>query len=775
MGIFQNISNQHQQSLQAYFNNLLVGMAQVDLAGDYQHFNHHWEEMTGYSRDELLGMNFAQLTYPEDLDNQLQLDQLLLSGEQQSYRVEKRYRRKDGSLFWGDVSVTALHDDHNQLTGMVAMIVNISNQKNNADLLQKSNERFKKLSNVSFEGILIHEKGVAIDVNESLAQMIGYSREELIGQNLISLAIPHKYHAVVTETISQNKTTPYEIMARRKDGTLFPAELESRSVPDIREDYRVTAVRDISQRKQAEQSLRESEQKFRTLLDNQKSAVFLHKLLPEGFSCFSMVNAYAIGHYGYSQEEFMTLTPADITIERGARNWGRSNLREELLAQKSLEFETTHIKKSGEQFPVEISSSIIDLQGTKYILSTVRDITEKRQAEEQRLELEEQLRQKYKMEAVGVMAGGIAHDFNNILAIILGNVELSLLKLSAQDEIYPRLGAAKTAILRARDLVQQILTYSRRGEQNLKPLELPFIVDETLKLLRSTIPATIEIKTAISQHHVTVKADATQIQEVLINLCNNAVHAMDDHGVLQVNLESVQLGQTDIPAMSGLLPGKFAKLSIQDSGPGMKPEILEKIFDPFFTTKIVGEGTGMGLAVVHGIIESHGGFTRVSSYPGHGSTFDVYFPVTETNKLEINPVVHELPKGNEEILFIDDEEMLADIWSQILREYGYRVTTEITSDKALEIFKANPDRFDLVITDQTLPNLSGKNLIKALLDIRPDLPTILCTGYSNKIDAEEAEEIGIKAFCMKPLEQSELVQTIRQVLDKNESVQEIMQ
>jgi len=763
---FPNTSGQHQKSLQAYFNNFLVGMAQVDVAGQYQHFNQHWLEMTGYSRDELLGMNFAQLTHPEDLENQLRLDQRLVSGEQQSYRLEKRYLRKDGSEFWGELSVTALYDDCGQLVGMVAMIVNISRRKEVTKQLQQSEERFRKFSNVSFEGILIHDNGVAIDINKSITKMFGYSREEVISKNIIELIVPQEYHARIREKISESNPSPYNIMAKKKDGTLFHVEIESKSIEDPRGSYRVTALRDISRRKQTEQSLQESEQKYRTLLDKQKNAVFLHKLLPDEFSCFSEVNAYAIEQYGYSREEFMVLSPADITIKDGVSRYGAVDFRKKLLTQESLEIETIHVKKSGEEFPVEINTSIIDLKGEKYILSTVKDITEKRRAEKQHQELEVQLRQKYKMEAVGVMAGGIAHDFNNILAIILGNVELSLLKLPAQSEVAPRLGAAKTAILRARDLVQQILTYSRQDVQVLKPLKLSSIIAETIKLLRSTTPATIEIKTAISQSNLTINADATQIQEVLINLCNNAVHAMDDHGTLQINLEPVQLEPTEVPATADISPGWFARLSVQDSGSGMRPEILKRIFDPFFTTKPIGEGTGMGLAVVHGIIESHGGFSRVSSYPEHGSTFEVYFPLIDQPTPEVTSVMRSVPKGHERILFVDDEEMLADIGSQMLSEYGYQVTTSTNSQKALAIFKENPDQFDLVITDQTMPGLSGKEFISELLKVRPDLPTILCTGYSSKVNDETAMQLGAKAFCMKPLDMLELIQTTRRVLDK---------
>ncbi len=435
----------------------------------------------------------------------------------------------------------------------------------------------------------------------------------------------------------------------------------------------------------------------------------------------------------------------------------------DVLAGKTIRWEWFS-SKNGNTYDL-IDTPLKNPDGSISKLEIFRDITERKRAEAQRQELEMQLCQKYKMEAVGLMAGGIAHDFNNNLAIILGNIELSLRKISAQSEIAPHLRNAKVAIFRARDLVQQILTYSRRGVRDLKPVKLPLVIDETLNLLRATIPTTVEIETDLAHSRVMINADSTQIQEVLINLCNNAVHAMDGQGELKIKLESLNVESTDIPIQYDVAPGQFAKLSVQDSGSGMTPAVLEKIFDPFFTTKEVGEGTGMGLAVVHGIIESHGGFVRVNSHPGQGSTFEIYFPVIETPKLEIIPTIHDLPKGHERILFIDDEEMLTDVWSRMLSEHGYQVTIETSSTKALEMFQENPEQFDLVISDQTMPELSGKDLIKELLSIRPDLPTILCTGYSNKINGEEAEKLGIKAFCMKPLDLAELVQITRKVLD----------
>ena len=397
------------------------------------------------------------------------------------------------------------------------------------------------------------------------------------------------------------------------------------------------------------------------------------------------------------------------------------------------------------------------------------EIVERKQAEEQNRELEAQLHQKYKMEAVGLIAGGMAHNFNNNLAIILGNVELAQLKMPANSDVINYLKNAKIAVLRSRDLIQQIMTFSRKEQKGIIPIQLALVVDETLKMLSPTIPSTVNLRQEISKHirDIAIQADPSQIQEILLNLCTNAVHAMGEKGDLVVSLETAILQQQDIPAQYESQPGCYAKLSVEDNGSGMTEETQKKIFDPFFTTKEVGKGTGMGLSTVYGIVMQYKGIIKVKSIVGQGTTFELYFPVVESQQLEIPAIVPDLPRGNEKILFLDDDEMLTNVWSEMLTEYGYQVDTMTSSTETLKLFKANPDYFDLLITDQTMPDMTGQELIREILNIRPQLPTILCTGYSTKIDKGEAEEQGIKAFCEKPLDLAELLVTTRRVLDEN--------
>jgi len=411
--------------------------------------------------------------------------------------------------------------------------------------------------------------------------------------------------------------------------------------------------------------------------------------------------------------------------------------------------------------------SISWIDGRSVRLEVATNITKRKQAEAEQQKLESQLQQKFKMEAVGVLAGGMAHNFNNNLSIILGNVELSKLKLSAPNEIGDYLDNAKTAVLRSRDLIKQILTYSRQNSQDKIPTKLPLIIDETLQLLDSTLPATINLQLSIAEdsRNSVINADASQIQECLINLCNNAVHAMNEAGDITISLENTELRKQDISVLYENKPGRYTKLSVQDTGCGISAEAIDKIFDLFYTTKGVDEGTGIGLSTLQGIVKQHEGIIKVNSVLGAGTTFELYFPIIERRAKKRTETIQNLPRGNEKILFIDDQESLAEVWSQMLREYGYQVTTEINSSKALENFKQNPHQFDLVITDQTMPNITGKDLIKEMLEIKPDILTILCTGYSTRIAEEETKQLGIKAFCMKPLDLPQFLHIIRRVLD----------
>ena len=393
------------------------------------------------------------------------------------------------------------------------------------------------------------------------------------------------------------------------------------------------------------------------------------------------------------------------------------------------------------------------------ILEINLDITEARRTEQQ-------LRQAQKMEALGTLTGGVAHDFNNILAAIIGFTELVKDHIPQGSREAHHLKRVMEAAIRGRELVRQMLTYSRKTEQERKPLSLSSIVEETVKLIRAATPTTITIKVDTLRESGVILADPTQMQQVVMNLCTNAAHAMLEKG----GTLDIQLGNHLVSPSNGdphgLNPGLYTRLTVRDTGTGMSPDIVDKIFDPFFTTKKLGEGTGLGLSVVYGIVKQSNGHITVESEPGRGSTFTLYFPQI-AGELKADATTDDmLPTGTESVLFIDDEEALVETGEDILAELGYDVTCRTSSAEALALFRADPSRFDLVITDQTMPEMTGFELAKQVLAIRADMPIIMCTGFSYVVNEDKAKAAGIKAFAIKPLTKREVAQTIRKVLEE---------
>ena len=403
-------------------------------------------------------------------------------------------------------------------------------------------------------------------------------------------------------------------------------------------------------------------------------------------------------------------------------------------------------------------------------------ITGLRRSWETEERLQAQLRHSQKMETIGTLAGGIAHDFNNVLTPILGYANMALQDTPSESRTHSDLQHVVSAGKRAKELVNQILAFSRRSEPERKPIQIAFIVTEALKLLRSSLPSTIEFPQNIDPDCGTVLADATQIHQVVMNLCTNAFHAMrESGGILEVNLDVVEVDDALARPHPKLALGPYVRLTVSDSGHGMDPETRDRVFEPFFTTKGVGKGTGLGLSVVHGIVVSHGGEITVYSEPGLGTTFHVYLPRSEAPAEERKPAgsnAEVVITGSERVLVVDDDEEVARMAEQMLKRLGYKVTVRTNSAEARDTFLAHPERFDIVITDQTMPQLTGLELAQELLRARPDIPIILISGFSELITGAKIEKIGIRHYIMKPLVGGELAAAIRQVLDKKEEQEE---
>jgi len=431
--------------------------------------------------------------------------------------------------------------------------------------------------------------------------------------------------------------------------------------------------------------------------------------------------------------------------------------RGEFIGVISVDESKSGLKPSNEIVrPLEIFSSLIS-----------QIIILKREQKE-RKKLEQQLIQAHKMEAVGTLTGGIAHDFNNMLGIILGNTELAMDDVPEWNAARLNLEEIKTASLRAKDVVRQLLSFARRTDQERKPVELNPIIIGALKLLRSSIPTSIEIRSNIPREPAIILADPTQIHQIMISLCTNATHAMEeDGGVLEISLGSMTLDESSAQSYE-LSPGRYVKLTVTDTGHGIDPEIKVRIFDPYFTTKEVGKGSGMGLAVVHGIVMSHDGVILVDSAVGKGTSLNIFLPVIESEPVSEAPIDEDLPTGKERILLVDDEESIIRMGHQRLERLGYKVESTTSPLEALDIFRSEPKQFDLVITDLTMPKMTGDKLVKEILNIRSNMPIIICTGFSKKMDREIARKIDAAGYLEKPHEKRDLAKMVRNVLDGKE-------
>jgi two-component system, cell cycle sensor histidine kinase and response regulator CckA len=512
----------------------------------------------------------------------------------------------------------------------------------------------------------------------------------------------------------------------------------------------------ISKRRRAEKRSKESEERYRKLFQSASDAVFLADV--ESMNILD-VNEAAVKLYGYTYDEIVKLKVPELSAEPSETKTALKKLRPTVIPIRY------HRKKDNTVFPVEITANYFDLDGRKINISAIRDISRRIKHEKEKEILETQLRQSHKMESIGNLAGGIAHDFNNILAAIIGYTELSLDDVEKGTRMEDQLQKVYVAGKRAKDLVKQILAFARQSGEEIKPMRVDTVTKEVLKFLRSSIPVSIEIKQEIESESL-IMGNATQVHQVLMNLCTNAAHAMEDAGgMLQVGLKDVLIDDGFHVTGRELKPGNYLKLTVSDTGTGIASDVMETIFDPYFTTKGPGEGSGLGLAMVHGIVETYGGTVSVESVLGKGTVFSIYLPVAGKQEIHHEIASEPLSSGTERILFVDDEAPIADAGGQILERLGYSVTTRTSSVEALELFRSKPNDFDLVITDMTMPNMTGDTLSVELMKIRPGIPVILCTGYSKKITDKAASAMGIKGFAYKPIVKADLARTVREVLD----------
>ncbi len=538
---------------------------------------------------------------------------------------------------------------------------------------------------------------------------------------------------------------------------------------DIVKERTSELEKEIAVRRKAEEALRKSEERYRSLVDNigigvalispSMEILALNRQMKEWFPSVD-ISKRQVCYQSFnvpSKNDVCSYCPTIKTLKDGQRHVSIT----EIPAGDTIR-----------NYRV-ISSPIKDKDG--FVVSAIEileDITEQLQAEKEKQQMETQLHQAQKMEAIGTLAGGIAHDFNNILTPILGFTEMARDKLPPESPIASNLDQVYKAGNRAKELAKQILAFSRQSDEELRPIQIHLIIKEALKLLRSSIPTTIEIRQDIDSRSGTVFSDPTRIHQIIMNLCTNAYQAMlETGGVLAVTVRPIELEDDDHKIKNfSLTPGPYVELTVSDSGIGMDRKTIDKIYDPYFTTKANGEGTGLGLSVVHGIVKSYGGHISVYSEPGKGTTFRLYLPriTTDITTKEIEtPAIY--PTSNERALIVDDEEIIVDTAKAMLSSLGYRVTAMTSSRAALRTFQKDPDDFDFIITDMTMPNMNGVEFIQRIRQIRPGIPIILCTGFSELIDKDRASRLGIQKYLMKPVVMRELAESVREVLGKSAS------
>jgi PAS domain S-box-containing protein len=519
----------------------------------------------------------------------------------------------------------------------------------------------------------------------------------------------------------------------------------------------LTEKKDQAERRRAEEALRRSEGRLRQLIGQTFDIIFetdafgfIKTISPQSEQVFGLAPEALIGRHF---QEFLKESDRERVLDR---------FHQAVKKEWTGIVEFIGKRKDGAEVYCEMRHVVEEENGRVLgTLGVIRDVTE-------RHKMQAHLQQSQKMEAIGTLAGGIAHDFNNILGAIIGYTQLALYDLPTDSPLRYNFDQVLKASDRARELVKQILSFSRQTPQEQGPIHILPVLKEGLKLLRASLPKSIDIKKNLSIKEDVIIGDPTQIHQVIMNLCTNASQAIGGRpGLIEINLEEVNLGAGDQILFPGLKEGPYLRLSVRDTGSGIEANILPRIFDPFFTTKAPGLGTGMGLSVVHGIVKSHGGEITVYSEPGVGTTFRIYLPQIKRPPISEQKDPGPLPTGNERILFVDDEPAMVESWVSMLTRLGYQVSSRTDSIEALALFRTDPQAFDMVITDQTMPRMSGAELAKQMITLRGDLPVILCSGYSETLSPEAARDLGIRKFLMKPVLLGELAVSIRRVLDDN--------
>ena len=733
------------------------GYFECDLAGTATLVNNSLCEMYGYSRDEFIGLGYRQYMSPETASVVKKAFNEIYRTGRSNRSLEYQVICKDGTPLIVETSVSLITDLQGHVTGFRGIVRDITERRKNEEQLQM----FRRFIEASGEGMgWSDQDGRIIYANATLCRILGEDSLEAVQGKRVA-----DYCDQPTRRQMKNTILPVARRDGEWKGEVTIHNQRGQQVPTLNDvffiadeaghlRYHATITRDISDLKNAEKALRESEEKYRLLVNHATDAICIAQ---DGVIKFANPRLVALTEYPLvelSRRPFVDLIHPDdvpVLLERYQRRLDGE------VATGPYTFRA--FSKSGKLIWMQDNAVRINWEGRPAILNFIRDITLQKK-------MEEQLRQSLKMEAIGTLAGGIAHDFNNILAAVMGYTEVVLGETTQGTRAHRNLRQIRKAVMRARELVRQILTFSRPGDESVRPLQFVPIVKEVLKMLQAAAPANIDIVQEIPQSSATVLADPTQIHEVVMNLCTNAIQAMSAGGSLRVGVSSVELDPTQIPGHKDISSGPFVKLEIADTGSGMPPEVGARIFEPYFSTREHAEGTGLGLSVVHGIVDTLGGFITVDSREGAGSLFTVYLPVTDMEESRwesVSPDRH-LPGGEGRILLVDNDPQLLDSGQQLLEQLGYRVKTAPDPLAALDLLQQENADFRLVIADMVMPKMAGDELAREIFKSWPDMPVILCSG--NEIQVSDIDETMVRKCLAKPFAARDLAWAIRDVLDE---------
>jgi len=857
--------------------NLNVGIFFSTLDGVFIHANPMIARIGGYRSPEEFMAVPAHALYADPSDRNLLIRELNDTGSVRNCEI--RGVKKDGTDYWISLSAVMQKDDAGTPVGILGIVEDVTDRKEAVESLRESEEKFRALSEATFEAIFLSEYGICIGQNLAAEQMFGYSTEEALGRSGTEW-ISTDFREIVRNNMLLGYEEPYEAVALRKDGTTFPCEIQGKMLRSGDRWIRVTALRDITTRKKADEALRESEEKFKDLFDN--SADLMYTVDADGN--ITSVNRVVETLLGYTVEEALKRNFRDI-VDPEYMALTEKNLKDKVdcRVDRTGPYEILVRTQEGRPVWLEINSRIIDKSRQPLeITATARDITERKRAESARkrllaavenagetivvtdavgtilyvnpafeattgytrqeavgknarilksgkhdksffeemwktlaggdpwrgrftnkkkdgtlyeetatispikdekgriinyvavtrdvtaeVMLQKQLLHAQKMEAIGTLAGGIAHDFNNLLTAILGHADLLFESKEPNDPDLRKLGTIREAALDGADLVKRILTFSQRFESQVRALDLNREISRIHKLLQRTLPKMIQIDLALAEDLGIIDADPVQIEQVVLNLAVNAQYAMPEGGRLSIETRNVTLREDYCDTHVAVKPGKYVQLSVTDTGRGIESSVLDRIFEPFFTTKPNAEGTGLGLAMVHGIVTQHGGHVKCNSQPGVGTTFEIYFPAV-SGELVLNiDSTREIPAiGTETILLVDDDERVREIACELISSAGYNVRTARNGAEALEKFRRYKDEIALVILDLIMPGLSGKRCLGELLKIDPEVRILVSSGYSANGPAREAIAVGARGFISKPYDAPSILRAIRTILDR---------